>query len=480
MLHAAEDVVRVQDFIRRGHAQQGHVRFLRRGDHRVAILLGHGRIDAVQVDLLDGGRQRQDLVLVFQQDQRAALRVQASLDEVRLAHRGGRIGRIDERMLEQALLEFLDQDAPRRRVDALLRQLATLHGLRQVRRFRHAAKLVHPRRHGLHVALGLGGVFHAPRRAKAHEGRRDARRRAVAAVGVAVGGDAPVGQDHAFEAVFAAQQIRQHGLAEAGRHLFQGDAVDRDIAVRQSIGRHDGSRLGREGAFERFHVVGEVVARVGHVAAIVIVAVVTLFRGAVADPVLDDGHHAAVMQARVPVLEALDIVLHHALGQVRVFAKGAVDARPARLGGQIGLRRQGLRDADGQVFLARDVAEAAHQRIVADGGQAQGFRPLRKTLGAGAGAHRVLEMVARVRADGHRDAVARRFAQRLHLVVLGRHVGRVARHARNEGVDVLLDDQVLQGRQIVRAALADAGGVGHGGRRAVHHQARFFIEAHVR
>jgi hypothetical protein len=77
-------------------------------------------------------------------------------------------------MLEQALLEFLHQDAPRRGVDARFRQLAPLHGLRQVWRFRHAAKLVHPRRHGFHVALGLGGVFHAPRRAEADEGRRDA------------------------------------------------------------------------------------------------------------------------------------------------------------------------------------------------------------------------------------------------------------------------------------------------------------------
>ena len=186
------------------------------------------------------------------------------------------------------------------------------------------------------------------------------------------------------------------------------------------------------------------------------------------------------MQARVPILETFDIVLHHALGQVRIFAKGAVDARPARLGGQIRLRRQCLRDADGQVLLARDVAEAAHQRIVADGGQAQGFRPLRETFGAGAGAHRVLEMVARVRADGHGNAVARRFAQGLHLVVLGRHIGRVARHARDEGVDILLDDQVLQRRQVVCAALADAGGVGHGGRRAVHHQAGLFIKAHAR
>ena len=136
-------------------------------------------------------------------------------------------------MLEQALLEFLDQDALRRRVDARFRQPALLHGLRQEGRVLHAAKLVNPRRDAFYIAVGLGSVFHAPRRAVAVERRCHADRPAVEAVGVAVLGDAKVGQDHALEAVFAAQQVRQQGLAETGPHLLQGDVADGDIAVRQ-------------------------------------------------------------------------------------------------------------------------------------------------------------------------------------------------------------------------------------------------------
>jgi hypothetical protein len=100
-------------------------------------------------------------------------------------------------------------------------------------------------------------------------------------------------------------------------------------------------------------------------AAVAVVAVVALARRAVAHPVLDDRGDALRVDAARAVLEPLDVGAHHAAGEVGVLAEGARDAAPARLGGEVGLRRQRHVDAHRAVLLAGHVAEAADERRVA-------------------------------------------------------------------------------------------------------------------
>ena len=118
------------------------------------------------------------------------------------------------------------------------------------------------------------------------------------------------------------------------------------------------------------------------------------------------------------VLESLDVRAHHPAGERGVLAEGAVDAAPARLGREIRLRRQRHLDADGAILLPRDVAEAPHERRVADRREPERLRPLRELPRRDARAEHVLEVVARIGADRERDAEPRSLGDLLQRVVL--------------------------------------------------------------
>ena len=176
-----------------------------------------------------------------------------------------------------------------------------------------------------------------------------------------------------------------------------------NAVLENRVSRHHARHLRSKGSFKRPDVEVERAVEPRE-APVVVVPVEAIDRCAVADPVLHDGGDAVGAQARGAALEALDVGLNEHAHSLGIFAEGARDARPAGLGGQVGLRRQRHADPHGAILLLRDVRKAAHQCRVANGGQSQGLRPLRKPRGRDARALDVLEMASWVGADRQRDA----------------------------------------------------------------------------
>ena len=193
-------------------------------------------------------------------------------------------------------------------------------------------------------------------------------------------------------------------MVEAGADRFDRTTLPRR-ALEDRIRRHDAGDAGGEGAKERTHVIREMALPVrrsaeGSKSSVVIVAVVALACRAVADPVLDHGCHGSAVDAAGAVLESLDVRAHHPLGERCIFPERTVDAAPARLGRDVGLRRERHLDAHGAVLAPRDVTEVPNERRVADRGETQRFGPLRELIGPDARPGDVLEVAPRVRADG--------------------------------------------------------------------------------
>ena len=160
MLHRAEHVVRVQRLIGRAHAENRNVGGLRRIDDLIAVLPCDGGIDAVQPDFLARCRHRQQLAVVLQQHHRAALRIECLGLEVGVSDDlAGRV-RIDIRMVEQALLEFLQQDAIGRLRQAVFRQLPAVDGVDEVARIVVSAELVDAGVDRPRETLHAGRAFH--------------------------------------------------------------------------------------------------------------------------------------------------------------------------------------------------------------------------------------------------------------------------------------------------------------------------------
>src|SRR5690242_6071384 len=130
--------------------------------------------------------------------------------------------------------------------------------------------------------------------------------------------------------------------------------------------------------------------------------VVAILLGTTTRKVLD--HAGSTLRAKLLTLETANVGGTHRAGAFSVFAKCAIDARPARLRGQIDLRVEGHADTDRYVFLARDIAKLLHQRGIIDGRQAGRLGTLRTHPGRKAGLRIVAKMVPRVAGNGHRDA----------------------------------------------------------------------------
>src|SRR3954462_10427801 len=147
-------------------------------------------------------------------------------------------------------------------------------------------------------------------------------------------------------------------------------------------------------------------------------AVQAVFLRAVTDPVLDHRDDTRGVDAVPAVLKAFDISGDEFPRHIRVFPERAADARPARLRRQVGLRRKGLFDPSGAVFLARYVGKPPYQRCVSNRGKTQRLGPLRESSRLHARAERALEMVSGVGADGEWDAEPRTLGNLLQSVVL--------------------------------------------------------------
>ena len=178
----------------------------------------------------------------------------------------------------------------------------------------------------------------------------------------------PVGADHAVEAIFSTQQAGDDVLVEAKTDFF-----DRKTE-RPAVVGHDHGRAGLESGLEGDQVIFEIIPGINLVLAVGKVRILAILLRAAAGEVLGHAGHAVGTERLT--LEAADVGGHHARGQLGIFTEGAVDARPARLGGQIGHRVQGGADAHGDIFLAGNIAEFLHQRGIAGGGQPDRFRPV--------------------------------------------------------------------------------------------------------
>jgi hypothetical protein len=179
------------------------------------------------------------------------------------------------------------------------------------------------------------------------------------------------------------------------------------------------------------------------------------------------------------VLEALDVGSDQLLGQGGVLAEGAVDATPARLGGEVGLRGKRHVDPHGPVFLPGDVAEPSHECRVTQGGEPERFWPLRELRRLHARAKHLAEVVSRIGTDRDGDAESASLRDLLQRIVLGRKgVGRTP-EARDHAVHVGVDDERPVGRRVVLAADAGTTHRSAGARGAMHHRAGLLLDRHV-
>ena len=161
-----------------------------------------------------------------------------------------------------------------------------------------------------------------------------------------------------------------------------------------------------------------------------------------------------------------------------IFAKRAVDAAPARLGCEIGLRRERLLNSDGAILLPRDVGEATHEEASPIAASPSVSGHCENSARLHAGAEHVLEMISRIGADRERNAQPRRLGHLLQRVVLGGERARIAAEAGDEAVDANVANEFAGGDGIVAGSNSGAAHRADAARGAVHHHAGFFLESH--
>ena len=106
-------------------------------------------------------------------------------------------------------------------------------------------------------------------------------------------------------------------------------------------------------------------------------------------------------------------------------------------------------DADGTVLLTGDVAKALHQGSIADGGQPQGFQPLGEGPGTDAGGVGIMgEVVAGIRAHRHGMPNPTPSSRACRGVVVCGDGRRITGHAGDEGVDPVLAQHLVHGREV--------------------------------
>ena len=245
---------------------------------------------------------------------------------------------------------------------------------------------------------------------------------------------APVGADDAVEAVAAAQQAGDHLPVEA-----EADGLELG-ADRTAVVRHDLRGPGGEGRLER--AAGD--PRSGR-------------RGR-PDPCRTGSAgsspsacgpppgkclvmQATLCRAELVALEAADVGRGQAPDQLEVLAERAADPRPARLGGDIRHRVKRDVDADGAILLARDLAEAAHELLVARRGEPDRLRPLREAATRPAHNRVLVERVARIGRDRDRDAEPGRLGEPLQAVVPFARPRAPGRRVDVEVVEVAIEDE---------------------------------------
>ncbi len=277
--------------------------------------------------------------------------------------------------------------------------------------------------------------------------------------------------------MLAAQQLREQLPVEARRHGFQRFAVHRH-AFEDGVRRHHARDMGIQRTLERGDMFRKRGIRQFREAAVIVVRIETAGLRAVANPVLHDRGDAIGAHAILAVLEAFDVCANETRHGIRTRTERAGDARPARFRRKIRLRRKRHVDADGAIFLARDIAEAPNQFLVADGCEPERLRPLREASAAVRCAENVLEVAARIGADRDRNSEPRPFRDCLDLVVLFRKLRGRKLEACDEAVHVLRADGLLDRLEVV-ALRRCAGLCAETRQRVVHHRARFFLERHA-
>ena len=427
-------------------------------DH-IAIFGGQGGIHILDVEL--GAAAQGQAVVILQQHHRAALGAFAGGTEGWCpSDIGGGVG-IDRALFEQAEAEFVAQQTPGAFVYARLAHPPIAHQLHNQLGAGFPAELVDAGCQRLDDALGHAQMLDPPsprREGRAHDG--------------VIGEHAPVGADDAVEAHLFAQQITDDALVESEAHLFVFCAHGLGI-----VGHHHGcARL--DGRGEGRQVIIEVAAWIGLLRAIGKVRVAAVFLRSATGKVL--GCAGDALRSQLVALEAADIGGGQAGCQQRVFTEGAVDAPPARLGGEVDHRVQGGAQADGEIFLAGDIGELLHQLRVADGPQTCRLGPLRKTGRADHGAHLLVEGVARVAGHGDGDAQPRFCRQPLQLV---QPLSRLDRRRRTNQVEMhqLLVQQLARRGEAERTAVVGVeAAIGRDHQHGLEHQAGSFFQRHAR
>ena len=268
------------------------------------------------------------------------------------------------------------------------------------------------------MPFGFGQSFHTPGcGAESIQGRIIAR-------------NAPIGADHAVEAVRPSEQILDDVCAVGIAHIFAipGILVERDGVVRHDRRRHTRPAFQIESPLrKRKQVEIEVVAGINGIFTIAVVCIPTSFARTTPWPVLDHGVHAFVAPALGNLglagrrLKTVDVGPRHCSGEVRIGSEGAAKTVPAGFGGQIDLGRKDRRDAERTVFSRRDFAELPYEggvegRSEADRGGPHGDIPSGTRIVFGVG----LRAMARVRAVVGRNAEPDAFDQRLDIVIPAR------------------------------------------------------------
>ena len=196
-----------------------------------------------------------------------------------------------------------------------------------------AAELVNTGHQGLIMTARFRILFHAPGGGNA-----------FAQFFRHIMGHAPVGADNAIVFVLVAQQANLV-TGEGAADLFAQGAV---LTPGNGIGGHHGAGHFRparefEPAIDKGNQLGiELPAGIDGILAVFGMGFTTAFTDTITGPVFHHGVDAVFAPALVLAifqrgLHTVHIGLCHIAGQCRVFAKGAIVARPARVGAQINL-----------------------------------------------------------------------------------------------------------------------------------------------
>ena len=318
---------------------------------------------------------------------------------------------------------------------------------------------------------------------------------------VRVLGDAPVGADHALEAVLLPQQVPDQVFAVGVAHVFAVLLVQ--PPGHRVIGHHGGGAAGGavqpEGRLgEGLHVLAGVVAGIHRVFPEGVVGVAPALAGAAAGPVLHHGVHAVPAPAVGAVLGGLHAVavgLHQRLHVLGHHAQRVPEAHPAGLGAQVDLRAQRRGDAHGAILPGGVPGELARHLRVEAGREADALRPLADVAARGLELRRRgLRAAAGVGGDVHRYGQGQRLRPALQRVAPAGGGARVV-HGHHQyvadvvslqealllvGQGVLLPAGCLPGRAVKGAGEGTALPGRHHLVGGIQHQARDLLDAHPR